>query len=128
MDGRMAQLLQALDATSADVLLELIAGPARESELIAALSHVDQSTVNRRLHTLREAGLVSQEAGKHRAPGRAWKLAHTAETEQLLDALVSLRGAVAARDQEERADIRTRLRQARARRLGVREVKGSGAE
>ena len=123
MDGRTAQLLHAVDALGADVLLELLRGPARESELVEALSHADQSTLNRRLHVLGEVGLLRQEAGKHRAPGRAWKLAHALETEHLLDALLALSDAVAARDQEERRAARSQLRQTRRQRLGMGEVK-----
>jgi|SRR5450755_2265709 DNA-binding HxlR family transcriptional regulator len=113
---------------SAAVLLELLTGPARESELVEALDGADQSGVNRRLHSLGQAGLVTQEAGKQRAPRRIWAVAHPAETEQLLDALISLSEAVAARDQEDRQDVRARIRQARARRLGIGAVPSERAE
>jgi DNA-binding transcriptional ArsR family regulator len=85
-----------VDAISAALLVELLGSAARESELVAALDGADQSTVNRHLHSLRKAGLVVQEAGKGRAPGRTWSIAHPAETEQFLDALISLSEAVAA--------------------------------
>lgn len=123
MDGRTAQFLQALDGVGADLLVELLSGPRRESELTAALSRADQSTVNRRLHALQEAVLLSQEAGRHRAPGREWQLNHAGETEGLLAALLALMDAVATRDHEERAEVRARLRLARARQVGLREVR-----
>jgi hypothetical protein len=95
---RTAPLLHSLDAIGVALLLELLAGPATEAELIAANTGADQSTTNRRLHSLKRARLVTQEAGKDRAPGRRWTVVHPAETEALLDALLTLSEEIDARN------------------------------
>jgi hypothetical protein len=122
MDDRTARMLGALDPVGVSLLLELLPGPRTEVELLAAADEPGQSTGNRRLHRLRQAGLVAQEAGDARAPGRLWSVAHPAETETLLCAVLALSEAIDAKDRTRRAQAARKLRRARAKRLGIRSV------
>lgn len=123
VDGRTARVLGALDPVGASLLLELLAGPRKEVDLLAAVNEPAQPTGNRRLHRLKAAGVVTREDGKARAPGRAWSIAHRAETESLLDALFALSDAIEAADRARRDQARRKLRRARADRLGITEAK-----
>lgn len=123
MDDTTARVLGALDPVGASVLLELLAGARTEVDLLSALNEPIQPTGNRRLHRLRAAGLVTQEAGLTHAPGREWAVAHPAETETLLEALLALSDAIQAADRARRDRERRRLRSARANRLGIRDAR-----
>lgn len=122
MDDRTARLLGALDSVGVSLLLELLNGPRTEVHLLAAADEPGQPTGNRRLHRLREAGLVTQEAGNARAPGRLWSLAHPDETEALLTALFAVSEAIDARDRARREAAARKLKRARAKRLGIRGI------
>lgn len=122
MDDRTAKLLDALDSTAVALLVELVAGPATEDELIASLDEASQPTANRKLHRLKQARILAQEAGKPHAPGRLWTVVHPAETEALLSALLALSEAIDVLDKKRRDQARRKLKQARAKRLGVRRV------
>lgn len=125
MDTRTGQLLRALDATAAATLLEMLKRPATEAELRLIAEEPSQSTMNRRLTRMREAGLIHREPGKAKAPGRLWTVVHPDETADLLDSLLSLAGAVEARDKKRREQARRELKRARASRAGLR-VLGQG--
>lgn len=122
MDDRTARLLGALDSVGVSLLLELLNAPQTEVALLAAADEPGQPTGNRRLHRLREAGMVTQEAGNSRAPGRLWSVAHPAETEALLAALFAVSEAIDASDRARREVAARKLRRARAKRLGIRGV------
>lgn len=122
MDTRTGQILAVLDSAGASMLLALLEGPLTEAELLSAAGEPGQSTGNRRLHRLREAGLVTQERGKSRAPGRQWSLIHPAEIEALLDALLKLVSAVDLSDRQLREAAAGTLKRARAQRLGIHRV------
>lgn len=123
MDDRTAELLEALDPVGAGFLAELLQGPAMEHELVDAVEAASQPTANRRLERLRRARLVTQEAGKPRAPGRLWAVVHPEETDALLTALLALAAAIDARDQARRKEATRKLKRARAKRLGIRAVR-----
>ena len=116
-------MLGTLDSVGVSLLLELLEQPRTEVELLADAEEPAQPTGNRRLHRLKEAGLVSQEPGRARAPGRSWSLTHPAETEALLDALFALSDAIEGEDRARREQARRKVRRARARRLGIREAR-----
>lgn len=116
-------MLGALDPVGASLLLELLASPRTEVDLLAAAGEPAQPTGNRHLHRLKAAGLVAQEDGKARAPGRAWSVVHLPETEALLNALLALSDAIEAADSARREQARRKLRRARAGRLGIREAR-----
>jgi DNA-binding transcriptional ArsR family regulator len=122
VDLRTANLLDSLGAVPAALLLELLAGPATEAELVARLDAASQPTTNRHLHELRRAGVVAQEGGKRRAPGRLWTLVHPSETEAVLKAILDLAEAIDAWSAERRRAARKQLATARAARLGIREA------
>jgi DNA-binding HxlR family transcriptional regulator len=122
VDRRTAQLLETLDGITAALLVELVGGPATESELLAAVDDGSQSTGNRRLHALKRVGVVTQEQGKDRAPGRLWTVLHPRETHDLLEALFALSDVVEAKDRARREQAKGKLRRARAARLGIRRV------
>lgn len=127
MDDRTAKLLDALDPVAVDLLVELVAEAATEDELLPSLDQASQPTANRRLHRLRQARLLVQEAGKPHAPGRLWVAVHPAETEALLSALFALSEAIDAQDKKRRDQARRKLKQARAARLGIHEADGGKA-
>jgi hypothetical protein len=122
VDLRTANLLDTLGAAPFALLLELLAGPATEAELIARLDDRSQPTANRHLHDLRRAGVVAHESGKPRAPGRLWTVVHPSETEAVLNAVLDLGSAIDARAAARRAEARTKLKRARAARLGITAV------
>ncbi|HWK26177.1 MAG TPA: helix-turn-helix domain-containing protein [Solirubrobacter sp.] len=122
MDDRTTRILEALDAVGVALLVQLIGQPATEAELVDALADASQSTVNRRLSRLRDAGLVSQDPGNLKAPGRAWKIVHPTETDTLISALLLLSDAVEAKDRSRRELAKRSLSKARATRLGIRVV------
>lgn len=122
MDDRTARLLDALEAVGVDLLVELLPRPSTEHELLTTAEDADQTTVNRRLHRLRKTGVVAQETGKARAPGRLWTVVHPAETEALLEALFALARAIDERDRERRDEAEHKLKLAKAGRLGIRAV------
>lgn len=127
MDLRTTQIVDALDPTGVEILLELVSSPATEAELLNRLGVVSQPNANRKLDRLERLGLVTREAGKPHAPGRLWTLVHPAETEALLGTLFDLGEAIDAADQAKRKAARTKLRLARAARLGIREAGSEGA-
>lgn len=127
MDLRTANLLETLGPVPGALLLELLSGPATETELIARLDDPSQPTANRHLHDLRRAGVVAQEAGKPRAPGRLWTLVHPVETEAVLNAVLNLAEAIDARSAQRRAEARMKLKRARASRLGITGVDGESS-
>jgi DNA-binding transcriptional ArsR family regulator len=122
VDLRTLNLLDALGPAPAALLFELLSGPATEAELLARLDDGSQATANRHLHDLRRAGIVAQEVGKPRAPGRLWSLVHPPETEALLSATLDLADAIDARNAQRRAAARKQLRKARAARVGLTPV------
>lgn len=122
MDDRTARLLDALDPVAVQLLLELLAGPRTEAELLVRESDLGQPTGNRRLHHLKESGLIEQEAGKARAPGRLWSIRHPAEIERVVTALLDLAGAIDERERRERERISRKVKRARAKRIGIRAV------
>lgn len=128
MDVRTANLLETLGPVPVALLLELLSGPVTEAELIARLDDRSQPTANRHLHDLRRAGVVAQEAGKPRAPGRLWTVVHPAETEAVLNAVLDLASAIDARSAQRRAEARRKLKRARASRLGITAVDGDPAD
>lgn len=115
-------LLDTLGPVPAALLFELLSGPATEAELLARLDGASQATANRHLHDLRQAGIVAQEVGKPRAPGRLWSLVHPPETEALLNAILDLADAIDARNAQRRAKARKQLEKARATRIGLAPV------
>jgi DNA-binding MarR family transcriptional regulator len=109
VDGRTADLLDALKHPGGVFLLCLLDGPATEAGLISrasTVSHVDQSTANRRLSLLQRAGLVEREDGNRNAPGRRWRLTQTVATGALLAAALELSEAVAEAERKVRADAK----------------------
>jgi hypothetical protein len=113
MDRQTAELLDALKHPGGAFMLHLLGGPATEAQLIAEAASVlplDQSTGNRRLALLQRRGLVTQEAGKRRAPGRRWVAALPTETSALLDAALGLSEAIAEQEQHARESARQRAR------------------
>lgn len=124
MDARTANLLDALDPVAVAILVELIAGPATEAELLRALDESSQPTANRKLDRLRRAGMLAQEAGKPHAPSRLWTVVHSAETEALLSALFDLSDSIDTRAKSRREAARRKLKRVRAARLGIREAGG----
>lgn len=122
MDLRTGNLLDSLGAVPTALLLELLSGPATEAELVSRLEDASQPTANRHLHELRRAGVVAQEAGKRRAPGRLWTLVHPSETEAVLNTILDLAEAIDALSAERRREARKQLATARAARLGIREA------
>lgn len=124
MDDRTRDLLGALRHPGATVLFELTQRTATEAELIGAARGATQATMNRRLGALEQLGLIERAPGKAKAPGRAWVLVHPAETEALLTAALTLGASVARRDAEERERAARQLKHARAKRLGIRSVRG----
>ena len=127
MDDRTARLLESLDPVGASLLLELLSGPQREVDLLAVEKALGQPTGNRRLHRLKDAGLIHQEPGKPHAPGRSWSVLHPAETEALVSALVTLAEAIDTRERREREATKRKLKRARAERLGIREAGARGS-
>lgn len=123
MDDRTARILNALDPVSLTFLLRLLERPLTEADLVASCDDATQPTTNRRLHRLRDAGLVKQESGKRRAPGRQWTALHVDETHALLTSLFGLSDAVEARGRAQRAAAKRKLKRARAARLGIRRVR-----
>ena len=105
---------------AAKLLLELLRGPLVEAEIIANVDGLEQSTCNRRLHRLAEAGLAEQEPGTPQAPHRHWKLLHAPETEAVLTAILALADAIDTRNRRLRDRSKRSLRKARAARLGIR--------
>lgn len=124
MDDRTTAIARALYPPNTDVLLSLLDAPATENDLVAALG-LGQSTVNRRLTQLSQAGLVSRESGKAHAPNLPWHVNHAREVDAVLQRLLDLADAVEAASHAQRADARSRLAQARANRLGVRDISAS---
>jgi DNA-binding transcriptional ArsR family regulator len=127
VDARTATLLEALDPVAVAILVELVAGPATEAELVRALDEGSQPTAHRKLNRLRRAGMLAQEAGKPHAPNRLWTVLHPAETEALLEALFELSEAIDRRAKSRRDAARRKLKRARAARLGIREAGGGKA-
>lgn len=121
MDDRTAQLLDALDPVAVAILLELIAAPATEAEILSALEGVSQPSANRRLERLRRARIIARETGKRRAPGRLWTLVHTEETGALLQSLLTLSEAIETDDTARRAAAKRKLARARAERVNIPE-------
>ena len=115
-------MLGALDSVGVSLLLELLNGPRTEAELLAAVGEATQPTGNRRLHRLKDVGLVSQQAGTRRGPGRPWSLAQPAETEVWLAALFALSDAIERDDSARRASASREVRRARAKRVGHRDA------
>lgn len=126
MDDRTADLLGALQHPGAAVLFELTQRTAAEAELIAAARGATQATTNRRLERFERLGLIERAPGRAKAPGRAWNLVHPAETEALLSAALALGAAAPRHDAKQRDRAARQLRQARAKRLGVRRIEGDG--
>lgn len=104
---------------AASLLLRLIETPSTEAAL-AANADPDQATANRRLHRMKTVGLLAQEPGRPRAPGRLWSVAHRAETEDFLRALFALADAINAEDRRRRQRARQKVNRAKAKRLGIR--------
>src|SRR4051794_32261077 len=102
MDDRTANILDALDSTAVSLLLELLEAPKTEASLLPAIGGSAQSKGNRRLHRLKDAGLLIHQRGNHRAPGRSWALTHPGEVEKLLEALFSLARAIDSRNEKSR--------------------------
>lgn len=117
-------MVAGLDPIGFELLLALLTKASTEAELLERLPNISQATVNRRLDRLRDAGVVSQEPGRRRAPGRPWTVQHPSETEAVLDALLTLAEAIDARERMERTQARRRLKRARAARLGICEAGG----
>lgn len=109
MSERTFQVLDGLDSVAAAVLLALCRGPACEHEVAQRLAAVSQPTVNRRLHALARAGLVTRDQGTPHAPGRRWRLILPTHTAALLHSAINLGEAVAAHDAQRRADARRTL-------------------
>lgn len=124
MDRQTAFLLDALRHPGAAFLARLLEGEATEAELLAEARDVSQATANRRLATLERLGLAEREPGNWRAPGRAWRLVHTEETDELLGRAYALTDAVASAQREKRDAARKRQKRAKAARRGMRAVEG----
>jgi predicted transcriptional regulator len=122
LDRLTENLLMALDPVAVELLLALLASPLTEAELVETIGSLGQPTCNRRLHRLKDTGLVKQERGRIHAPGRCWTIRHVDEIEALLEALLGLADAVEAENQAARKEARKRLLLSRARRLGIRSV------
>jgi DNA-binding HxlR family transcriptional regulator len=122
MDLRTANLLDALDPLSVELLIVMLTGSATETDLVKSVAGATQPTVHRRLTRLAKAGLVEHEQGTPRAPGRPWSLVHVQETEQLVEALLALSDVAEDRDRAERDETRRDLKRARAGRLGLKEA------
>lgn len=122
MDARTARILNALDPVSVTFLLQLLERSATEADLVASCDDATQPTTNRRLHRLRDAGLVAQESGKRRAPRRRWSALHVDETHALLTTLFALSDAVEARERAQREAAKRKLKRARAAHLGLRRI------
>lgn len=124
MDDRTARLLGALDPVGVSLLLEMLRGPTTEHALLHAAEIADQSLGNRRLHRLRDALVIAQEAGKPRAPRRLWAIVHPEETDALLNAVFALSEAIDVRDSVRRLEAMRKLKSTRAERLDIRLVGG----
>ena len=74
MDARTTSLFDALAHPGAALLLALADGEATEGQLLSGLAGTSQPTVNRRLGDLERLGVIEREAGRPKAPGRAWRL------------------------------------------------------
>lgn len=125
MDARTAQLLATLDPTGVSFLLALLGEARTEAELLAVAGEPGQPTGNRRLHKLKEAGLVAQEAGSSHAPGRRWSLTQPAETAGLIEALLALSDAIDSNDRRQRETARNKVKRARARHPGLHQVQSA---
>jgi hypothetical protein len=102
-------LMDVLKHPGAVFLEQLARGPATEDELLGFAHDVDQSTGNRKLKALRGLGLVEQDPGKAKAPGRRWRATLPEQTKPVLLAAFNLSDAVAERDRQDRAQSRTAL-------------------
>ena len=109
MDQPTISLLDALKHPGAVFLEQLVRGPATEDELLGFAHDVDQSTGNRKLKALRGLGLVEQDPGKAKAPGRRWRATLPDQTKPMLVAALNLSDAVAERDRQTRAQSRSEL-------------------
>ena len=123
MDDRTTEVLEALDPVGASLLLELLAGPATEAELINAIDGLGQSTANRRLSKLARAGFVEQAPGKPRATGRQWRTIHPDVTSALLSAVLDVADAVDVRQKARRNAARARLERGSRERANLRVVR-----
>lgn len=115
MDRLTANLLDALRTPGAELLLELLEGPAKEADLLRALDAASQPTANRRLREFEQLLLVTRDAGPKHAPGRTWALNHGDEVAALLAAATDLSGRLASADRERRRRTRRRVGRARKR-------------
>jgi DNA-binding HxlR family transcriptional regulator len=122
VDGRTADLIDALRQPGAAILLELLAQSATEAHLLAQVDRTTQATANRRLRSLESVGLIQRERGKARAPGREWRVRHETEVAQLLRAAVALSAAVADQEARERRAVERKIRRSQARHSGLRDV------
>lgn len=124
MDDRTANIAAALDGAGLQLLLALLAGPATEHDVTMSSGGISQSTVNRRLHALRDLGLVTQQRGAQHAPGRQWRVTHPRETDALLNAFLDLSEHIEDAARASREAARRELRRARRNRAGMRAADG----
>ena len=124
MDARTTSVLDALAHPGGALLLVLCEGPATEAALLSAVPSATQATANRRLAELERAGIIARDAGKAKAPGRAWRVCEPSPTESLLRAALELSDVLAAADERRRQQAMRQLRKARATRLGIRKAGG----
>jgi predicted transcriptional regulator len=122
VDDRTTRILEALDSVGLEVLLALLAAPSTEADLVEAAENATQSTINRRLARLADAGLADHEAGKAHATGLKWSVNHAQEVDAVLQRIFDLADAVEQTATEQRETAKRQLTQARASRLGVRAV------
>ncbi len=106
------------------MLLALADGEATEGQLLSGLAGTSQPTVNRRLGDLERLGVIEREAGRPKAPGRAWRLVEPVATEAILQSALDLSDILAVSEQRRRQAAKRRLKRARAARLGMRKVDG----
>lgn len=112
MDEPTVNLFDALRSPGAVLLFELLAGPATEEKLLQSAQDVSQSTVNRKLASLRRLGLIEREPGPKRAKGLKWKLTLPDETLRAYLAFSRLIEGSLRRQSDSRAATERRIRRA----------------
>jgi len=108
MDSRTTQLLKALDGDAFDLLVEILARPGTEKELVERAGTLLQPTVHKKLDRLAQAGLIRKDKGAG-GRGQPWEMVAPEATETCVRALLDLADALETADREARGDVRGRL-------------------
>lgn len=108
-----------------DLLLAILGGEATEQEM-ADKAPYSRSTVHRRLDALADAGLIARADGTKHSPNRPWEIAHTTETDALIQNLLDLADFAESASAAARQDARALLDRSRAARSALRIVPDPG--